>query len=478
MIKNAILSLLVLFLASIAGAQTASFSTSPAAVNGVVTICQDQSITYTNTSTGTNNNTNYNWTFQGGNPNNSNSIGPHTVTYSNSGNFNTTLNIGGGNSVQISVNVINTNSINPQLVLAAAGGQYSTTSLNGVTIFRKCGGSNIGNFTFNDPNVSSYPAGTTFNYSWGDGTSSTGAPTAIFHSYTGQGYYNLVYTVNLPSGCSVSETYQVYVGANPPAITLSGTASTSCLPNEFAFELGSPPNTTPPVGTTYVIIYNDGSPNDTVTALTSNPMTLEHLFTQTSCGINSVIQSTTYTNSYSIQVVATNGCNVLGTFAAIGPIIAAESVDANLSVTPNTNTICVNTPLTFNDISDPGSNVYATTCDVMYGRYWTISPNTGFTTTGTLGANNGFMPNSTPGYDWASWTNGTQNLPVTWTVPGNYQVTLFVGNDCGVDSITYNVCVVAPTVANFSIPTSIACSPLTLTPTNNSSTPGWNNGHF
>jgi gliding motility-associated-like protein len=478
MIKNTLLSILVLLLASIAGAQTAAFTTSPAAVNGVVTICQGQSITYTNTSTGTNNSTNYNWTFQGGNPNNSNSIGPHTVTYSNSGNFNTTLNLGGGNSVQISVNVINTSSINPQLVMAPGGGQYSTTSLNGVTIFRKCGGLNIANFTFNDPNLSSYPAGSTFNYAWGDGTSSTGPPSSIFHSYVGQGYYNLVYTVNLPSGCSVSVTYQVYVGANPPAITLSGTASTSCLPNEFSFELGSPQNTTPPVGTTYVIIYNDGSPNDTVSALTSNPMTIEHLFTQTSCGINSVIQSTTYTNSYSIQVVATNGCNILGTFAAIGPIIAAESVDANLSVTPNTNTICINTPLTFNDISDPGSNVYATTCDVMYGRYWTISPNSGFTTTGTLGANNGFMPNSTPGYDWASWTNGAQNLPVTWTVPGNYQVTLFVGNDCGVDSVTYNVCVVAPTLANFAIPTSIACSPLTLTPTNNSSTPGCNNSNF
>ncbi len=58
----------------------ASFSTSQAAVNGTITICQGNTITYTNTSTGTNNNTNYNWTFQGGTPNNSNQIGPHTVT--------------------------------------------------------------------------------------------------------------------------------------------------------------------------------------------------------------------------------------------------------------------------------------------------------------------------------------------------------------------------------------------------------------
>lgn len=475
MIRNVTLALSVLLHASIVLAQTASFTTSPAAVNGVVTICQGQSVTYTNTSTGTNNNTNYNWTFQGGNPNNSNSIGPHTVTYSNTGNFNATLNIGGGNTSQITVSVVNTGGITPQLVLAPSGGQYSTTTLNGVTIFRRCGGTS-GTFTFSDPNLASYPAGTTFNYSWGDGSSSTGSPFQISHGYIGQGYYNLIYTVNFPSGCSVNVAYEVYVGANPPAITLSGTASTSCLPNEFSFDLGS--QTTPPVGTTYIIIYNDGSPNDTITSLTSNPMTIEHMFTQTSCGINSVIQSSTYTNSFAIQVVATNGCNTLGTFAAIGPILVSESVDANLSVTPNTNTICVNTPLTFNDISDPGSNVYETTCDSFYGRYWTIFPNSGYTTTGTLGSSNGFLPNSTAGYDWTGWTNGSQNLPVIWTVPGTYQVTLFVGNDCGIDSVTYTVCVVAPTIANFTVPTSIACSPLTLNPTNNSSTPGCNNSNF
>ncbi|NBY41338.1 MAG: hypothetical protein EBQ66_10755, partial [Flavobacteriia bacterium] len=195
---------------------------------------------------------------------------------------------------------------------------------------------------------------------------------------------------------------------------------------------------------------------------------------QTSCGINSTIQSTTYTNSYAIQVVATNGCNPQGTFAAIGPISAGGSVNAGITTNPNTNVICVNSPITFQDASNHGTNVYGGSCDSLFGRYWTISPNAGFTTAGTLGSSNGFLPNTAAGYDWLSWTNGSQNLPVTWTVPGNYQVTLHLGNDCGLDSVVYNICVVAATVANFSLPVATACAPAQISPINSSSTPGCN----
>ena len=79
MIKNTLLSILVLLLASIAGAQTAAFTTSPAAVNGVVTICQGSELLFTNTTTGNVNNVN--WTFQGGNPGSSSANGPHVVSF-------------------------------------------------------------------------------------------------------------------------------------------------------------------------------------------------------------------------------------------------------------------------------------------------------------------------------------------------------------------------------------------------------------
>ncbi|NBV91146.1 MAG: hypothetical protein EBR91_03140 [Flavobacteriia bacterium] len=417
--------------------QSAMFSTSPAANNNTITICQGSNILYTNTSAGTNASTIYNWTFQGGSLGSSNQVGPHLVTYSNTGSFTSTLNLSNGNSTQVNVNVV-ANNFTPALTIQNSG-QFSTTTFNGVTIFRRCGNFNSGNFTFTDPNFATYPAGTTFSYSWGDGTSGSGNPTSILHSYVGQGYYPLTYSVTFPSGCTFSVNYQVYVGGNPPAITLSGSGSASCLPNPYSFTLGTP--STPSVGTVFQIIYNDGTPTSFINSLSPNPLTINHVFNQTSCGINSTIQNTTYSNSYAIQVVATNGCNPQGTFAVLGPISAGGSVNANITANPNTNVVCVNSPVTFQDASNHGTNVFGGSCDSIFGRYWTISPNSGFTAVGALGSSNGFLPNSGVGYDWTSWTNGAQNLPVTWSVPGNYQVTLHLGNDCGMDSVVYNITV-------------------------------------
>jgi gliding motility-associated-like protein len=461
----------------------ASFTTSPVAVNGTITLCQGNAITYTNTSTGTNNNTNYNWTFQGGNPNNGNQIGPYTVNYNNNGNFTTTLSLGGGNTA--TVNVVVTNNAAPLAALTIQNiGQFSSTVYNGVTIFRKCGGNSIGNFNFTDPNMASNPAGTTYLISWGDNTTSTisaGAAPQWPHTYTGQGNYTLSYTVTFPGGCTTTSIYQVYVGNYAPAITLAGSGSSSCLPNNYSFTLGTG-NTTPSVGTTFQVIYNDGSPVTIINGLGANNLdTIFHQFTNTSCGVNSTIQTTVYQNSYAIQVLAINGCSPQGTFGAIGPISVANSVNANFVASPAPySPVCVNSVVQYNDVSDPGSNVSSGSCDSLYGHYWTITPNSGYTlgVGGTLGTSNGFLPNSQFGYDWQSWTQGSLQLPLTWTTPGTYQLTLHVGNDCGIDTMTQTICVVASTLASFTLPVNTGCSPVTITPVNNSSVPGCNNSNF
>ena len=459
------------FMPLLALAQAASFSTSPASNNNTITVCQGSTVLYTNTSTGTNASTNYNWTFQGGNPNNSNQVGPHNITYNNPGNYTTTLNLGNGVTSQVNVIVV-ANNYTPSLTIPNSSG-FSTTTFNGITIFRRCGNFNSGNFSFTDPAFASYPAGTTFNYIWGDNTpNGSGNPNPITHLYNGQGYYNFTYQVIFPGGCTFTNNYLVYVGGNPPTISLTGSGSNSCLPSPYSFSIGTP--NSPSAGTTFQIIYNDGTPTTTLNGLNPNPQTINHVFSQTSCGINSVIAQQTYTNAYSIQVVATNGCNPQGTFAAIGPISAGASVNASISANPNTNVICVNQPITFNDASNHGTNVYGGSCDSIFGRYWTILPNAGYTTSGTMGNPNGWLPNTANGYDWTSWSNGSAALPVTWTVPGNYQVVLHLGNDCGMDSVVYNICVVAATVANFTLPQATACAPVNITPNNTSSTPGCN----
>ncbi|NBU73497.1 MAG: hypothetical protein EBS53_18995, partial [Bacteroidetes bacterium] len=329
-----------------------------------------------------------------------------------------------------------------------------------------------------DPAFASYPAGTTFNFIWGDGTpNGNGNPNPINHLYASQGYYNFTYQVTFPSGCTFTNNYLVYVGSVPPTLTVTSSGSSSCLPSPYSFSLGTFSLGTPispSAGTTFQIIYNDGTPTTTLNGLSPNPQTINHVFAQTSCGINSVIQQQTYTNSYSIQVVAFNGCSPQGSYSAFGPILVGGAVNAVVSANPNTHVICVNQPITFNDVSNHGTNVYNQSCDSLFGRYWTISPNSGYTTAGTLGNPNGWLPNTQNGYDWTSWSNGSASLPVTWTVPGNYQVVLHLGNDCGMDSAVYNICVVAATVANFTLPQATACAPVQISPNNNSSTPGCN----
>jgi hypothetical protein len=231
---------------------TASFSTSPAANNNTITVCQGSSVLYTNTSTGTNASTNYNWTFQGGNPNNSNQVGPHNVTYNNPGNYTTTLNLGNGVTSQVNIAVV-ANNYTPSLTIPNNSG-FSTTTFNGITIFRRCGNYNSGNFSFTDPAFASYPAGTTFNYIWGDNTpNGSGNPNPITHLYNGQGYYNFTYQILFPSGCTFTNNYLVYVGGNPPTISLTGSGSNSCLPSPYSFSIGTP--SSPSAGTTFQIIW-------------------------------------------------------------------------------------------------------------------------------------------------------------------------------------------------------------------------------
>ncbi|NBO62332.1 MAG: hypothetical protein EBU82_15515, partial [Flavobacteriia bacterium] len=365
-------------------------------LNNTITVCQGSTVLYTNTSTGTNASTNYNWNFQGGNPNNSNQVGPHNITYNNPGNYTTTLNLGNGVTSQVNVSVV-ANNLNPSLTLtsnAAAG--YSTSTMNGMTIFRRCG-YNTGNFAFSDPTIASHPAGTTYTLVWGDATPNGTSAPPISHAYSSQGYYNLTYQVTLPGGCVFTQNYLVYVGNSAPTISLSGSGASSCLPNPYTFQVGTQ-GPVPP-GTVFQVIYNDGTPTTILNGLNPNPQTINHVFSQTSCGVNTTIQNQTYNNSFSIQVLASNACSPQGTFAAIGPIAAGGSVNAVVSTNPNTNVICVNQPITFNDASNHGTNVSNGGCDSLFGRYWTISPNSGFTTSGTLGSSNGYLPSLPNGYD-------------------------------------------------------------------------------
>jgi gliding motility-associated-like protein len=424
------------FLFSISStAQNASFTSIPAAVNGVITICKNQTITYTNTSTGTSSNTNYSWAFQGGNTTSSSTFGPHTITYTTAGNYTTTLTIGSSVStvnvvVQNVIGNIASISIDPNYTSFG----YSTTTINGQDIIRYCGtstpySSNV-QFGFVLPN---YPSTANVTIDWGDGTTNAyvGGGASITHTYNGalQNAYNLTVTVSDNNSCPSVKTYSVFLGV-APTIQISGNGTDVCMPQNYTFNLLS--NNVP--GTNYQVIFNDNSPALNLSVPFSSAIT--HTFNSTSCGTTSVISGgngsqINYPNSFSASVIASNSCGT--TFSTIGPIYASQSVDADFSVSPS-NSVCLDQNVTVANTSFLGSTVSASGCSSSTKSIWSISPNLGYTIlSGSLGTGSGSF--------WPSWTPGSTNMVIDFTVPGTYQVKLKIANGCGIDSIIKTITV-------------------------------------
>ena len=118
-------------------AQTASFTSSPAAINNTLTLCSGSQVLCTNTSVGVNS---INWTFEGGSPASSNVLGPHIVTFANSGSFTVSLSVNGSALTTMQV-VIQASNPSPNLNILldnGCGSGFGTSTFNNVTYFTSC----------------------------------------------------------------------------------------------------------------------------------------------------------------------------------------------------------------------------------------------------------------------------------------------------------------------------------------------------
>ncbi len=460
------------FFAIIANGQV-SFTSNPAATGNTLSICQGQNVTYTNTSTGITNPT-YNWTFTGGSTTSATTVGPHTITYNTVGNYIAKLKIG-TDSVSITVNVGTNNVTAPSLnYTSTISSSFSMINYNGVQTFTRCG-YNTGTFSFVDPQQSTYPNGTTQTISWGDNSpsltsnTSTNNNPSISHTYITKGLFVLTYTITYPNGCSATKNYNVFVGNTAPTLQLTGSGDISCLPNSYSLTIAALSNgifTNSP-GTNYQVAFDDGSPIiNFIDSLPSNPYNLTHVFNQTSCG-HTVVGPPQHDNAYSISYSAFNACSPTGTSISISPIRVGNSVDAITTVSPGQN-VCVGDIVTLNDVSLTGLNINSTSCNSTVGKFWKISPNSNYSiTTGNLGSSNGSMPGSSSGYDWENWLNGSTNLELIFTQPGTYDVTFYLGNNCGLDSITKTIVVNPRPLVPTQTITICSNSPFSYAPTNN-----------
>ncbi|MBZ9652971.1 PKD-like domain-containing protein [Psychroflexus montanilacus] len=333
--------------------------------------------------------------------------------------------------------------------LGGAGG-YGVEDQNGFKTFLRCTGdlSNNGVFNFVDPDIGTYPAGTTFLIDWGDGDTST---TVESHTYT-SGLYTLSYTVTFPDGTTGTSEFRVFVGTQPPVINVQLTGNENCLPNEYEYTI-SVANNTP--GTTYTILINDGSPA-IILESSDYPIggsiseTFTHTFLDTSCGVNSTVNGTPFANSYSITATSANPCSTDGNFVSTGPIRVSEPTEADFILPAEI--ACVNSLVNFTDISFGGTNTASSGCNDDYGRYWEVTPTAGTTIAGgQLGSDAG------NGTDWFSWDDGSEILGVIFDTPGYYNITLVTRNNCGESRITQEICIIPEVISEFTINENEAC---------------------
>ena len=444
--------------------QTVQFETSPAAQLGQVNLCQGSSVNFTNTSIGLPPSAVFNWSFSGGNPSSAVGTGPHAVSYSSIGIYNASLTVN-GQVFDMTINVV----AGPSASLAmGAGSNFSLGIFNNQPYFLACDG-NAASFLSLSSNSLGTDASSVHTINWGNGQPNfvfTG-DNFIFHpvnlnasTFYLQGSYELDYSIN-NGACTSTLTYNIYAGT-PPGGSIENTsqAQTFCIPGNVVYNINTQANGP---GTLYEILFNDGF-NSTYTFNHPPPTSISHTFPVNSCGSVSTFDGTTYFNSFSVTMNTSNPCGQ--STSGIAPIIISEMPEADFNVSDTV--VCVNSPITFSNMSLGGMNVTGgvsqstSLCSTQSDLIWTHDPVPNVDLiSGDLGSI--FV---TP--IGSQWFPGSEEIVLSFSQPGTYAITLNVRNkpQCGVSSITKTVCVLPELVADFTLPTTTACAPYLFLPQN------------
>ena len=187
-------SIVFLFIGSFGFGQTASFTTTPAAVNGVINVCQGSTILFTSNTQNTNTlagPTTFAWTF--GNGQTSAVPGANAITYTTPGTYTVTLNVtDNGIAFQPATATVIVSGPPPIIPTLGPGNSCTQTyTSNGVTVFQTSSGNSCGCLNQNmGPaisllNTNQYPAGTTAQIYWGGNGSTANGGTSASTTFTG-----------------------------------------------------------------------------------------------------------------------------------------------------------------------------------------------------------------------------------------------------------------------------------------------------
>jgi PKD repeat protein len=326
------------------------------------------------------------------------------------------------------------------------------------TPFVNCPSGGLTTFNLIINNTSTTAAtNTNYNIVWGDGTPNYNAatfPSPPNHTYNSIGFFNLILTVTGSNGCSRTDTFPVFNGANP-AVSLGTPGATVGLCTPYIISIPISGTGSNPPGTRYIITKNDGSRNDTLNH--PPPANYVDTFFNTSCGASGGLTP----NTFFIRIRAVNPCGF--STSTIEPITTNQLPLARMAITPDT-IVCVNTVVTFTNTSIAGASVNNSgVCNSTTALNWVVTPAVGWTiNSGSLGTN------PADPFNAATW--GTTPLRLNFTTPGIYQVKLRVQptNICGYDSVIRTICVQGPPTPSFTSSQTSVCAPAPITFTSTS----------
>jgi|GEM_PF-444134 len=339
-------------------------------------------------------------------------------------------------------------SVKPDATLNSSG---DLINFNGYSTFTTCSSSST-EVTFTNASTT-ISTNLGYEISWGDGSPNFSGTTwnLLSHNYA-IGFWDLTYTVTGSNGCQVTEMYKIFVGSNP-AVSLGSPGNTNICANEsLTFPItGTESN---PQGTTYTVIFNDGSAPQVFNH--PPPSTVDHTFLLSSCGTTSFNGPISFPNSFSVNILASNPCGKSA--VSVVPIYVSKQPIASFL---SSDTIaCTNTPVCLDNTSTGASLASATGCDKGYKIIWVISPSAGVTlNSGTLGNDFGSVNQNV-------WISGSDIICPVFSLPGNYTITIKVANYCGIAMSVKNICVEAPLSPQFNLNATAGCAPLAITATN------------
>ena len=268
---------------------------------------------------------------------------------------------------------------------------------------------------------------TSYTLDWGDGTIISNASFPLTHTYTQLGAFNLVVTgTSSVTGCSNSKTYVVANQSNPDIGIATFGPTIGCAPLPINIIVTTWQANSP--GTIYWLNYGNGDSTLFTHPINSNNTndTINYVYTTSPCPSSNV---------YQIKIRATNACKSK----------SFQGGDIEVRLKPQANFT----------LSQPSYCITQSVCpnnQTVLG-YWS---NCSTTTAWSWNFGDGFT--------------STQQSPChTYAAVGTYTITLSATNPCGTSTFTKQVCIVATPTASFTLGTTTGCTPVTVSPVNNSS---------